>query len=205
MCEMMNDRTEASKNVQDSKGWYFRGYLPHFDGGDVVQFVTFRLYDSLPKERLRAWKNELKIYPKEIAEMKLNQKIDTWLDQGYGSCWLNIEEIALLVQHSLFYFDGEKYRLCSWVIMPNHVHVLFSQVLGFRLPDVIHSWKSYTAGEANRLLHRKGKFWQDDYYDRFIRNEEHFERVKYYIEENPVKAGLCAKKEDWRFGSAFCK
>lgn len=192
----------TKKNPRDPKGWYSRGYLPHFDGGDVIQFVTFRLYDSLPNERIKDWRDELAHFSKEISSDELAKRIEEWLDRGEGDCWLKVTAIAALVQNALLYFDGERYLLHAWVIMPNHVHALFSQTVGYRLPEVVQSWKSYTALEANRLLNRAGTFWQADYFDRYIRDEKHFEATKYYIEENPVKANLCPRKEDWAYSSA---
>ncbi len=89
--------------------------------------------------------------------------------------------------------------------MPNHVHVLITPFEGFTLSVILHSWKSYTAKKANRLLHRRGQFWQEEYFDRYIRTEEHYRRAIEYIELNPVMAGLCKKKEDWPFSSAAYK
>jgi REP element-mobilizing transposase RayT len=87
--------------------------------------------------------------------------------------------------------------------MPNHVHALFAPENGFTLSSVLHSWKSFTAREANRILDRRGQFWQEKYFDRYVRGEEHFWKAIDYIEMNPVKAGLCLGKEDWPFSSAF--
>ena len=85
--------------------------------------------------------------------------------------------------------------------MPNHVHVLLTPTVDHDLSSIVHSWKSYTAKEANRILGRTGMFWQPDYLDRFMRDERHFAAVVADIEENPVKAGLCATSEEWPFGS----
>jgi REP element-mobilizing transposase RayT len=71
------------------------------------------------------------------------------------------------------------------------------------LKELLHSLKSYTAHEANKILARQGKFWIDDYFDRYIRNEKHFYKTVEYIENNPVKAGLCQKPSDWPFSSAW--
>ena len=138
-------QTTEKKNTTDPKGWYSRGYLPHFDGGDVVQFVTFRLYDSLPGKRIADWKNELAHFPEDIADKELMHRIEKWMDHSEGECWLKNPEIASRVQNALFHFDGERYSLYSWVIIPNHVHVLFGQMMGCRLPGVVQSWKTFTA------------------------------------------------------------
>ena len=107
-----------------------------------------------------------------------------------------------MVQNSMLKFEGLRYRLFAWVVMPNHVHSLMTRFEEYELKDLVHSLKSYTAHEANRILCREGKFWMDDYFDRYIRNEKHFYKTIEYIENNPVKAGLCAKPSDWRFSSA---
>src|ERR1700737_1809880 len=100
----------------EHKGWHSRHYLPHFDSQDIVQFVTFRLADSLPAEALERLKA---VDRPETLRHEL-------LDRGWGACWLNSESIAHLVEEAFLAFDGERYRLHAWTIMPNHVHVLFT-------------------------------------------------------------------------------
>ena len=87
--------------------------------------------------------------------------------------------------------------------MPNHGHVLLTPLEGFHLDQIEHSIKSYTATMANKMLDRKGQFWAIESFDRYIRNPRHFSAVVRYIEDNPVKAGLCRTPEEWQFGSAF--
>ncbi|HEX7678647.1 MAG TPA: transposase [Thermoanaerobaculia bacterium] len=89
-----------------------------------------------------------------------------------------------------------------WCVMPNHVHVLIETFEGFGLPALLYSWKSYTAKEINKLLGTRGQFWFDEYRDRFIRDERHFHTSVAYIENNPVKAGLCQVPEEWVFSSS---
>jgi REP element-mobilizing transposase RayT len=198
----MNDPTNATNDVPVPRGWHWRGYLPHFDGGAIPQSVTFRLADSFPKVCLDAWRAELRQLTRAKADVEMRRRIEGYLDAGHGACHLRDPRVADLVQNALLYFDGTRYRLHAWVIMPNHVHVLFTPVEGESLSAIVHSWKSYTAKEANRLLGRQGQFWEEDYFDRFIRNEEHFAAVAAYIESNPVKAGLCGCNEEWRYSSA---
>jgi REP element-mobilizing transposase RayT len=108
-----------------------------------------------------------------------------------------------MMQNSLLYHNEKKYKLISWVIMPNHVHLLITRYEGFSLEEIFHSIKSYTAHEANKILKRNGALWQHESYDRAIRNAEHFVNVIRYIEQNPVKAKLCERNEDWVYGSAY--
>ena len=86
--------------------------------------------------------------------------------------------------------------------MPNHLHLILTPNAEYQLSGILHSLKSYTAHEANRILGREGQFWQDDYFDRYIRDAKHFAAAVAYVESNPVKAGLCRRIDDWPYGSA---
>jgi REP element-mobilizing transposase RayT len=110
-----------------------------------------------------------------------------------------------MVQNSLLKFDGLRYKLSAWVVMPNHTHSLLTRFEDRELKDIMHSLKSYTSHEANKILRRKGQFWWEDYFDRYIRSERHFRKTVEYIENNPVKARLCEKPSDWPFSSAWFK
>ncbi len=174
------------------KGWHSRGYLPHFDSAATVQFVTFRLADSLPQEIIAALRS------KPDAVLLIDRK----LDAGLGACWLREPEIAALVQDALMHFDGDRYRLLAWCVMPNHEHVVAEMLEGHTLSDVVKSWKSFTGRQANARLGRTGAFWETDYFDRYMRNEEHLLRTISYVEDNPVKAGLVGEAVEWPWGSA---
>jgi REP element-mobilizing transposase RayT len=188
------------------RGWHSRGYLPHFDGGKwLPQVVTFRLADSVPGMVVLAWREELRLSPPPECELELRKRLDKYLDAGYGACHLRDPRVGATVQAALLYFDTRRYRLHAWVIMPNHVHVLFTPAEGWALADILGSWKSFTAKKANDILGRSGQFWKEEYFDRFIRDETHFDRALASIENNPVKAGLCATPSDWPFGSARLK
>ena len=191
------------------KEWHSRGYLPHLDQPELIQFVTFRLSDSVPAEVVAAWKAKLALTGREPADdprcAELRERIERYSDQGHGACWLRDERIAESIEKTLLHFDGVRYRLLAWVIMPNHVHALLETLPGFPLGGVVHSWKSFSAKQANRLLGRTGPFWMQDYFDRYIRDEEHFAAAREYIEQNPVKAGLVRSADDWQWGSASGK
>jgi len=176
-------------------GWRSRGYLPHLDAPELIQHVIFRLADSLPA-RIR----------EEIAKISTSdrvQAVDALLDQGYGRRDLEICEIAELVQDALLRFDGERYSLIAWCVMPNHVHTLIETRMGHRLDRVVHARKSFTAKQANRWLKRDRAFWAPEYFDRYMRDDAHFTATRAYIERNPVKAGLCQEVSDWHFSSAW--
>lgn len=182
--------------------WYSRGYLPHFDKTGLTQTMTFRLFDSMPQAVLDLWREELRSLPEIEANAERRKRVDAYLDQGHGSCYLKDERLAQIVQNALLHQDGQRYLLHAWAVMPNHVHTLFTPQSGVDLSQIAHSWKSFTANECNRILGRSGQFWQPEPFDRFIRNEQHFENAVRYIENNPVKAGLCDQAEEWPWSSA---
>jgi len=115
---------------------------------------------------------------------------------------LKNDEVATMVQNALLFHDRTKYRLAAWVVMPNHVHLLCTPI-GHSLGQIMHSLKSFTSSEANKLLNRAGRFWQKEYFDRYIRNARHYAKIVAYIESNPVKANLCKRASDWPFSSAY--
>ncbi|HEY5885661.1 MAG TPA: transposase [Pyrinomonadaceae bacterium] len=186
-------------------GWHSRGYLPHFDGIAKPQFITVHLADSIPKKVIERWKIELKSLSYEQEKIWLQRRIEKYLDLGYGSSWLRQVKIASMVQNSLLKFDGLRYHLSAWVVMPNHIHSLMTRFEDIELADIFHSFKSFTAHEANKLLGRSGQFWMEEHFDRHIRDEKHFCNTVRYIEENPVRAKLCKKASDWPFSSAWFK
>ena len=116
---------------------------------------------------------------------------------------LSKPEIGLIVCDALKHCDGDRYRLHAWCVMPNHVHVAFAAIDPHELSAIIGSWKSFTAKAINRVLGREGQLWAPDYYDRYVRDDAHYEATISYIEDNPVKAGLCANASDWPCSSAF--
>jgi putative DNA methylase len=193
----MTDYNFKPKEGRSTFGWYGKNKLPHFDGEQVTQFVTFRLCDSMPQEVLERWRSE------GISDAAFRRRVEGYLDAGYGACWLREPRIAQIVHDALVYNDQKRYDLIAWVIMPNHGHVLFRPLPGIHVPDAMHSIKSYTATQVNKVLGRTGRFWQSESFDRYIRNIRHRAAVIRYIENNPVKAGLCVRAEQWRWSSAY--
>jgi putative DNA methylase len=184
------------------RGWHSRGYLPHFDQPNLIQSLTFRLADSLPAFLLASMERELECLAESERDIERRRAIEAALDAGHGECRLKKPAIARLVENALVHFDGQRYYLLAWCVMPNHVHSLIETIPGQALEGVIHSWKSYTAKEANKILRRRGAFWMQEYHDRFMRDEAHLHNTVRYIEQNPVKAGLLDRAENWPFGSA---
>ena len=194
---------DTHRNELREAGWRSRGYLPHFDGRALPQSITFHLADSIPIRVIQRWRNELKSLKYEQERIVLQRRIEKYLDHGYGNALLKAPEVARMVQDALLRFDGSRYHLFAWVVMPNHVHCLMIRFEEHELSAILHSLKSFTAHEANKILHRSGQFWIEDYFDRYIRNQEHFEKTIKYIENNPVKAGLCVEPGDWPYSSAW--
>jgi REP element-mobilizing transposase RayT len=188
------------------KGWHSRGYLPHFDQPCLIQSITFRLHDCVPRDVVEHWKGELGwrvgLPANDSRAVAFRRRLDRYEDAGHGQCWLGRDEIAEIVENAILHFDGQRYRLLAWCIMPNHVHVICECLEGHPLDAMVHSWKSFTGKKANRVLGRSGAFWMEDYHDRFIRDDDHLARAVAYVEGNPVKAGLVATKEEWRWSSA---
>lgn len=199
-----NETTASGPDHSDAPCRHSRGYLPHIENKQI-QFVTFRLFDSVPKKVIQQWKlllgNEKEKVKNESfqEELRLRQLIDQYEDAGYGQCFLNDGKVASIVEHALKHFDKKRYTLLRWCIMPNHVHVLIDLETGCTLSTILRTWKSFTAHEANRLLDRSGPFWMTDYYDRYIRTAEHFMSAVAYIDNNPVKAKLCKTPDGWRW------
>ena len=204
-------RVRKQKNHREAwapvPDWRSRGYLPHCNEIGCIQHINFRLVDSVPAYIIAEWRTELQIIPGLAAydprNIEFHWRINKYEDTGKGNCWLRLPQIAELVQNALLFFDGERYKLLEWCIMPNHVHVLALPVNGHLLAGIVHSWKSYTGHVAKKLLNlNESSFWMPEYHDRFIRNEEHLETVRNYVHQNPVFAGLVQNAEDWLWSSA---
>ena len=188
----------------DHKGWHQRGYLPHCDFADSIHAVTFRLADSLPKDLVQAWKQELEAGSPNMKSNRLEllRRIAKFEDAGYGECILRDPDCASVVQNKLIAGHGVSYKLIEWCVMPNHVHVLIGMLPGNPLGRLVQRWKGGSSVRINRYLGRNGSLWMEDYFDRFIRDQDHFLNARIYIRGNPVKAGLCQKDGDWKFSSA---
>jgi predicted dehydrogenase/threonine dehydrogenase-like Zn-dependent dehydrogenase/REP element-mobilizing transposase RayT len=179
-----------------------RRNLPHWEQEGVTQFVTFRQADALPQEVLAQWTRDdeawLAQHPRpwsaeteQLYQDLFHERKEQSLDQGYGSCLLADPEVSVIVRNAMHHFDGERYILDDYVIMPNHVHVLLKPLPGHDLSSIMHSWKSFTSREIKK---RRGlgeaPFWQAERFDHALRSEAILELKREYIRQNPVKAGL---------------
>ena len=193
-------------------GTHTRSYLPHVKAAGGTYFVTFRLADSLPRDVVIRLKTKAPLAAGKLSDEDARRAADreyfrafeAALDSAHGACWLRRPEIAGLVENTLLHCDGTRYRLSAWAIMPNHVHTVVTPLPGITLSAILHSWKSFTAKEANKLLPEKTEreFWQRESFDRLCRDAEETERCISYVERNPVVAKLCVRPEDWPWGSA---
>jgi len=204
-----NDKRDACPTIADSI--FLNPYepldirqrrLPHWTQDSAAYFVTFRLADSIPHDKLTQWHNEREQWLAEHKEEELtpedrreyyrlfDHRIETWLDAGEGSCILRQADIRKIVADALRHFDGIRYDLGAWCIMPNHVHVLVRVREGHSLSSVLHSWKSFTAHEINKQLNRTGEVWQHESYDHIVRNPQSLWRIEAYIMNNPIAGSV---------------
>ncbi|MEX2579215.1 MAG: transposase [Verrucomicrobiales bacterium] len=203
------DASRAELGLGVPGGWYSRGYLPHLNTPGIVQSVIFRLADSLPVARLAQLEEELSCVAKtdpDRAATERRRRIEVWLDAGMGCRALAHPSVAATVQETMLKWDGDRYRLVAWCVMPNHVHALLEPKV--ELSRILQSWKSYTGRWAMERNAELGlgvpgkRFWMRETWDRYIRDARHFGSVRSYIERNPVAAGLCSSPEEWPWSSA---
>ena len=189
--------SEASQR-EGFRGWHERGYLPHRDSPGFTQFITYHLADAFPTELRSEWAAMLQLED----ERERRKKLEAYLDKGRGASWLRRPEVAAICENGFRHFDGERYTLRAWCLMPNHVHVLVS-VTTVPMSEFVKSWKGYTAHRSNEILHRaNASFWAEDYWDTYMRDTEQELRIVHYIESNPVKAGLVREARQWLWSSA---
>ena len=197
---------QAELFVQDAR-------RPHWSQAGAIVFVTFRTLDSIPQCVLERWEREktewllkagvlqtgmhwrhavekLSEADRRRFNRTFNRCREVYLDKCHGDCVLRSSSLSQLVANSLMHFDGSRYHMGDFVIMPNHVHLLAS----FATPDVLRtqcsSWLRYTARCINRQLGRRGRFWQQEPFDHLVRSNTQYEYLRQYIRDNPVKANL---------------
>ena len=169
--------------------------LPHWAANGTLVFITYHLADSMPIDKLRAWQGErdewLRLHPEPWDDAAAREyydslpvKLDEMLDAGYGSCVLAREDCRRIVVENLLHFNGKRYELHSFVVMPNHVHVLMVLNDCGDLSKVLHSWKSYTSNRINEAIGGSGGVWQREYYDRLVRDAAHYANTVEYIRKN---------------------
>jgi len=179
---------------------FYRRSLPHIQPNDGIIFVTYRLHFKLPNELINKIEKIKKVKSGNSFDI-----IDDYLDLcKEGSKFLNNQEVANMIIDNLLKMNDKQYKLFCLCIMPNHVHVLIKPKFKFgktpySLAEIFRSHKGVTARKANLILHRSGNFWQAESYDHYIRDDEEFYNIAWYILNNPVKAKLVQNYRDWRF------
>jgi type I restriction enzyme R subunit/putative DNA methylase len=220
------------------------------------------LADSLPNSVIKRIDERIEAMPDEERAVERRIRLNEWIDAGHGACHLRETACAEVVENAFLHFDGLRYRLLAWCVMPNHFHVLFQPLSDWSMAKIVASWKKFTATEiqkwpranaeirdpgtaalpscsasesavranteirdpgtaalpscsasesavrANTEIRdpgtaAKSPLWHPEYWDRYIRNEKHFDDVVDYIHMNPVKAGFCRKPADWKWSSAY--
>jgi REP element-mobilizing transposase RayT len=174
----------------------YRRNLPHRRQAGAIYFVTFHLADSLPTKKLVALEKEKKLWlalnppphnPRQIEEYHRNfsQRIQKWLDAGYGSCALARPQVFRLVASVLNFFNAQRYELGEYVVMPNHVHAPVEPLNDHSLENILHSWKSFSANQINKISGSHGRVWHQESFNYIVRSPAQLERFEQYIRNNP--------------------
>ena len=213
-------------NRLDYKLYYHR-HLPHIVPPDSTFFVTFRLVDSIPKSVVRSYQGKIDLLENETTRVLKQEgesplaiaqlerllafkrewyaKFEDVLHKAIvGPAWLKDKRVAQIVADGLHFLDNRAYKLNAYCVMSNHVHTVFRPLLTesgsqFSLARIMKSIKGYTAREANRVLGRKGNFWEPENYDHYVRDATEYERIIRYVLNNPVKAGLVSHWQEWEW------
>jgi hypothetical protein len=190
-----------------------QGHLPHWDQESATYFITWRTADSLPKQLWDQWRAERatwllqhgidpntatwRVDLESLTEPQRQEfartfsaKLEAHLDAGHGACVVRDPAHARIMADALHHFDGDRYTLGDYVIMPNHVHLLVGGMQRETMLAQVESWKKWTAMQINRAIGSRGRFWQDESFDHLVRSADAFQKFRRYIAENPIKAKL---------------
>ena len=171
------------------------GNLPHWRQMGSRYFVTWRTADSMPEAKVKQWVQEREAWLAKHPEPHDDQakaeydalflaRWERWLDECHGECLLKRPEIRDVVERAMRHFDQARYRLGEFIVMSNHVHVVITPWGDHTLSAILHSWKSFTSHEINRMLQRTGTLWQKESFDHIVRSPEEMERIVSYIRNN---------------------
>jgi putative transposase len=198
---------------------FYKRHLPHIQPLGGLFFVTYNLKGSIPEEVIAQWRIENEAKKTAISNNSINAKQDlekqgkldfakkdTFLDTYTGgNHYFKTDSLAQIVANTLHYWDNKRLELYAYTIMSNHVHVVFrlfdeyEMTKPYYLEQIMHSIKLFSARECNKLLGLEGEFWQEESYDRLVRDKDELKRILLYVLNNPVKAGLCEKMSDWKW------
>ncbi len=180
---------------------FHRRNLPHLYFSDGIYFITFRLADSIPSNKVAEIKAANDEQMDDEKFKRLLKKYDKILDTGaYGQKYLADPRIAEICKYTLHFPDRKDYKLICYCIMPNHIHLVFELIERNRgISKIMQSIKRTSARKCNLVLKRNGKFWQDESYDRLVRDDKELYFIIQYVLMNPVSAGLVQNWTDWKF------
>lgn len=198
--------------------------IPHWSQSGAVTFVTWRTKDSIPKKVLSQWICEREKWCEEngIPTREEEEPVSRWLsklpqqrqleyhrrfsrswneelDKCHGECLLRNQALSKIVKESLLFSQGDTYQIDSFVVMPNHVHLLAAFKDADEMLPQIARWKRFTARKINEFTNRSGNFWQPDCFDHLVRSRRQWDRIDRYISDNPKKSRL--KKQEYAYWS----
>jgi putative transposase len=198
----------------------YEHYRPHWSQAGAVVFITFRTHDSIPREVLERWDREKQEWLRQrngdtgahwsVIVPTLSEKDradfqstfrrcrEAFLDSCHGRCVLRRPELARIVAAVLLHFDGQRYRMGDFIVMPNHVHLLAAFPAAEAMKEQCDSWLHYAAFRINKVIGEKGKFWQQEPFDHLVRGPEQYDYLRRYIADNPHKAGLAPGEYHYR-------
>ncbi len=204
------------KNKLDYQ-YFYRRNLPHLQPKDALIFITYRLAFDLPQDTILKLADIRRLYDSKLVKVNELEKLrlkrtcnkylfeieDNYIDSSKNTpLWLQNDDVAQIVINSLRFNDRKLYELHLVMIMPNHIHMIIKPLNKLEKPvslaKIMKDHKSFTANEANKILQRSGQFWFHENYDHYIRNDEDYHRIKEYILNNPVKAGLIDHYGNWK-------
>lgn len=179
----------------------YRRHLPHWRQEGATYAVTFRQADSIPQAKLQALKRWRVVWEEQHPEprtetewkdfaQEISSKTERWMDEGYGSCVFRASRFSEMMSNSLLHFQDQHHFTSCFVVMPNHIHAVIRPMPGFELEDCLKRVKRYVSRQVNKALDQEGALWEEESYDRIIRDEEHLWNVVQYLGRNPGKAGI---------------
>ena len=190
---------------------FWRGRLPHWEVEDGRYFVTIHLAGAIPDEaaeQIRLLSENFSKRPTAVeaaSDFALSRTIfremENWLDRAEDKLLLARPDLAEMIMEAIQHrVQTHRWMLHQFVIMPNHIHLFLSVITG-TLKDSLEDFKRWTGHQAGKLADLPdGRFWQDEWFDHWSRSDEQDENIIRYIIDNPCKAGLVARAEDWPYG-----
>jgi REP element-mobilizing transposase RayT len=192
---------------------FWRGRLPHWEVVDGRYFITIHLVGAIPQEgqdritALARKDDELPVHDSESwlrLQRLIYAEMERWLDRAEYTAYLQHPRVAQILIDAIRFRQGKTWNVLEYVVMPSHLH-LFLELLVEDLKTSLERFKRWTGHQAAKLLELEGKrFWQDEWFDHWSRSDEQDERIIEYIRQNPVKAKLVERHQDWPYGSWSC-